>query len=149
MFSFSFSLLLPQNSTLTIEEFHSKLQEATNFPLRPFVVPFLKVDIQIYNDYKAVSCLYVSQTRIWKAFRHSRSRCAHLSSRYSFPFSALAFIFQQIYSSVFFPFLFNTKFNALSFSLYFSSSIKDYFLKTNKHVRIEFCLHVGEKQIDI
>lgn len=33
----------PQNSTLTIEEFHSKLQEATNFPLRPFVIPFLKV----------------------------------------------------------------------------------------------------------
>lgn len=32
-----------QNSTLTIEEFHSKLQEATNFPLRPFVIPFLKV----------------------------------------------------------------------------------------------------------
>ncbi|XP_025776649.1 protein CBFA2T3 [Puma concolor] len=30
------------NSTLTIEEFHSKLQEATNFPLRPFVIPFLK-----------------------------------------------------------------------------------------------------------
>lgn len=33
-----------QNSTLTIEEFHSKLQEATNFPLRPFVIPFLKVN---------------------------------------------------------------------------------------------------------
>lgn len=33
----------PQNSTLTIEEFHAKLQEATNFPLRPFVIPFLKV----------------------------------------------------------------------------------------------------------
>lgn len=32
-----------QNSTLTIEEFHAKLQEATNFPLRPFVIPFLKV----------------------------------------------------------------------------------------------------------
>ncbi|XP_010152798.1 PREDICTED: protein CBFA2T3-like, partial [Eurypyga helias] len=30
------------NSTLTIEEFHAKLQEATNFPLRPFVIPFLK-----------------------------------------------------------------------------------------------------------
>eukprot|EP00064_Thunnus_orientalis_P011352 superscaffoldBa00001633_g11382 len=30
------------NSTLTIEEFHSKLHEATNFPLRPFVIPFLK-----------------------------------------------------------------------------------------------------------
>ncbi|KAG8508162.1 Protein CBFA2T3 [Galemys pyrenaicus] len=32
-----------QNATLTIEEFHSKLQEATNFPLRPFVIPFLKM----------------------------------------------------------------------------------------------------------
>uniref|UniRef100_A0A8D2MN25 TAFH domain-containing protein n=1 Tax=Zonotrichia albicollis TaxID=44394 RepID=A0A8D2MN25_ZONAL len=34
------------NSTLTIEEFHAKLQEATNFPLRPFVIPFLKVGLQ-------------------------------------------------------------------------------------------------------
>ncbi len=39
----SFFPLSLQNSTLTIEEFHSKLQEATNFPLRPFVIPFLKV----------------------------------------------------------------------------------------------------------
>uniref|UniRef100_A0A8C6LTH7 TAFH domain-containing protein n=1 Tax=Nothobranchius furzeri TaxID=105023 RepID=A0A8C6LTH7_NOTFU len=31
------------NSTLTIEEFHTKLHEATNFPLRPFVIPFLKI----------------------------------------------------------------------------------------------------------
>lgn len=44
MHSCVFSLL--QNSTLTIEEFHSKLQEATNFPLRPFVIPFLKVRVQ-------------------------------------------------------------------------------------------------------
>ncbi|KAK5603190.1 Protein CBFA2T1 [Crenichthys baileyi] len=36
-----------QNSTLTIEEFHSKLQEATNFPLRPFVVPFLKANLPL------------------------------------------------------------------------------------------------------
>jgi len=34
-----------QNSHLSIEEFHSKLQEATNFPLRPFVIPFLKVGL--------------------------------------------------------------------------------------------------------
>ncbi|KAI4830104.1 hypothetical protein KUCAC02_001757, partial [Chaenocephalus aceratus] len=33
------------NSTLTIEEFHSKLHEATNFPLRPFVIPFLKREL--------------------------------------------------------------------------------------------------------
>lgn len=31
------------NSTISIEEFHAQLQEATNFPLRPFVIPFLKV----------------------------------------------------------------------------------------------------------
>lgn len=37
----------PQNSTLTIEEFHSKLQEATNFPLRPFVIPFLKANLPL------------------------------------------------------------------------------------------------------
>jgi len=34
-----------QNSQLSAEEFHRRLQEATNFPLRPFVVPFLKVCI--------------------------------------------------------------------------------------------------------
>uniref|UniRef100_A0A8C4QY29 CBFA2/RUNX1 partner transcriptional co-repressor 3 n=1 Tax=Eptatretus burgeri TaxID=7764 RepID=A0A8C4QY29_EPTBU len=34
-------------STLTIEEFHSKLQEATNFPLRPFVIPFLKANLPL------------------------------------------------------------------------------------------------------
>jgi len=38
-----FSLFLFQNSTISIEEFHAQLQEATNFPLRPFVIPFLKV----------------------------------------------------------------------------------------------------------
>ena len=32
-----------QNNHVSIEEFHGKLQEATNFPLRPFVIPFLKV----------------------------------------------------------------------------------------------------------
>ncbi|XP_077419732.1 protein CBFA2T3 isoform X4 [Vanacampus margaritifer] len=35
------------NSTLTIEEFHSKLHEATNFPLRPFVIPFLKANLPL------------------------------------------------------------------------------------------------------
>ncbi|XP_041047460.1 protein CBFA2T3-like isoform X2 [Carcharodon carcharias] len=35
------------NSTWTIEDFHSKLQEATNFPLRPFVIPFLKANLPL------------------------------------------------------------------------------------------------------
>ncbi|XP_017596823.1 PREDICTED: protein CBFA2T3 [Corvus brachyrhynchos] len=41
--------LSPQNSTLTIEEFHAKLQEATNFPLRPFVIPFLKCPLSLIS----------------------------------------------------------------------------------------------------
>ncbi|XP_078462941.1 protein CBFA2T3-like [Lampetra planeri] len=36
-----------QNSTLSIEDFHGKLQEATNFPLRPFVIPFLKANLPL------------------------------------------------------------------------------------------------------
>uniref|UniRef100_A0A8C6EJS0 TAFH domain-containing protein n=1 Tax=Microcebus murinus TaxID=30608 RepID=A0A8C6EJS0_MICMU len=35
------------NSTVTIEEFHCKLQEATNFLLRPFVIPFLKANLPL------------------------------------------------------------------------------------------------------
>uniref|UniRef100_A0A8C2BHR7 CBFA2/RUNX1 partner transcriptional co-repressor 2 n=1 Tax=Cyprinus carpio TaxID=7962 RepID=A0A8C2BHR7_CYPCA len=35
------------NNTVTIEEFHSRLQEATNFPLRPFVIPFLKANLPL------------------------------------------------------------------------------------------------------
>lgn len=30
------------SSTITIEDFHQSIQEITNYPLRPFVVPFLK-----------------------------------------------------------------------------------------------------------
>ncbi|XP_066019195.1 protein CBFA2T1-like isoform X3 [Pocillopora verrucosa] len=35
------------NSTISIEEFHAQLQEATNFPLRPFVIPFLKANLPL------------------------------------------------------------------------------------------------------
>ncbi|XP_031564086.1 protein CBFA2T3-like isoform X2 [Actinia tenebrosa] len=35
------------NSTISIEEFHTQLQEATNFPLRPFVIPFLKANLPL------------------------------------------------------------------------------------------------------
>ncbi|XP_078066596.1 protein CBFA2T1 isoform X2 [Mustelus asterias] len=38
------------NSTWTIELFHSKLQEATNFPLRPFVIPFLKANLPLLQQ---------------------------------------------------------------------------------------------------
>ncbi|XP_071487527.1 protein CBFA2T3-like [Diadema antillarum] len=35
------------NNALTVEDFHNKLQEATNFPLRPFVIPFLKANLPL------------------------------------------------------------------------------------------------------
>ncbi|XP_023680114.1 protein CBFA2T1-like isoform X1 [Paramormyrops kingsleyae] len=48
------------NSTLTIEEFHSKLQEATNFPLRPFVVPFLKANLPLLQ-HELLHCARVAK----------------------------------------------------------------------------------------
>ncbi|KAL0271064.1 UNVERIFIED_CONTAM: hypothetical protein PYX00_008288 [Menopon gallinae] len=35
------------NGNITIEEFHTSLQEATNFPLRPFVLPFLRTHLPL------------------------------------------------------------------------------------------------------
>lgn len=36
-----------QSSNLSIEEFHQSLQEVTNFPLRPFVLPFLRTHLPL------------------------------------------------------------------------------------------------------
>ena len=38
------------NSTVTIEEFHCKLQEATNFPLHPFFIPFLRANLSLLQQ---------------------------------------------------------------------------------------------------
>ncbi|GAB6022585.1 core-binding factor, runt domain, alpha subunit 2 [Chamberlinius hualienensis] len=35
------------NGTLSIDDFHHKLQDTTNFPLRPFVIPFLKANLPL------------------------------------------------------------------------------------------------------
>ncbi|XP_035218818.1 protein CBFA2T1-like isoform X2 [Stegodyphus dumicola] len=37
------------SSTLPIEEFHQKVQDLTNYPLRPFVVPFLKSNLPLLH----------------------------------------------------------------------------------------------------
>jgi runt-related transcription factor 1 len=37
------------NSTIAPEDFQRQFQEATNFPLRPFVLPFLKVSTNTLN----------------------------------------------------------------------------------------------------
>lgn len=36
-----------QSGHVSIEEFHSGLQEATSFPLRPFVLPFLRAHLPL------------------------------------------------------------------------------------------------------
>ena len=36
-----------QSNSITIEEFHHSLQDVTNFPLRPFVVPFLRAHLPL------------------------------------------------------------------------------------------------------
>ncbi|XP_054164329.1 protein CBFA2T1-like [Oppia nitens] len=35
------------NGTISTEEFHQKIQEITNYPLRPYVIPFLKLHLPI------------------------------------------------------------------------------------------------------
>jgi hypothetical protein len=39
--------LFLQNSSISTEEFHQKIQEITNYPLRPYVIPFLKLHLPI------------------------------------------------------------------------------------------------------
>ena len=41
------SLILTQAGTISVGDFHHVLQEVTNFPLRPFVLPFLKANIPL------------------------------------------------------------------------------------------------------
>ncbi|CAD5117784.1 DgyrCDS6535 [Dimorphilus gyrociliatus] len=50
------------NSHLSIEEFHNKLQEATNFPLRPFVIPFLKANLPLLQRELAQCASLAKQT---------------------------------------------------------------------------------------
>ncbi|XP_013780863.1 protein CBFA2T1-like isoform X2 [Limulus polyphemus] len=38
------------NSSLTIEEFHQKVQDVTGYPLRPFVIPFLKSHLPMLHS---------------------------------------------------------------------------------------------------
>ncbi|CAL1274622.1 unnamed protein product [Larinioides sclopetarius] len=37
------------SSSLPIEEFHQKVQDLTNYPLRPFVIPFLKANLPLLH----------------------------------------------------------------------------------------------------
>ena len=47
-----------QAGTISVGDFHHVLQEVTNFPLRPFVLPFLKANIPLLSrDVAALAAL--------------------------------------------------------------------------------------------
>ena len=48
------------NNTITVEEFHQQLQDATNFPLRPFVIPFLKANLPLLQQ-ELLQCSQISK----------------------------------------------------------------------------------------
>ncbi|XP_065676142.1 protein CBFA2T3 isoform X2 [Hydra vulgaris] len=48
------------NNGVTVEEFHQQLQDATNFPLRPFVIPFLKENLPLLQQ-ELLNCAHLSK----------------------------------------------------------------------------------------
>jgi len=48
------------NNTMSVEEFHQSLQDATNFPLRPFVIPFLKANLPLLQQ-ELLQCSHISK----------------------------------------------------------------------------------------
>jgi runt-related transcription factor 1 len=51
-----------QAGTIGASEFHQVLQDVTNFPLKPFVLPFLKLNIPILNREMAANASMADQT---------------------------------------------------------------------------------------
>lgn len=43
----NYKFLYFQNNMISVEEFHHNIQEMTNFPLRPFVLPFLRSHLSL------------------------------------------------------------------------------------------------------
>jgi len=48
------------NNAISVEEFHQQLQDATNFPLRPFVIPFLKANLPLLQQ-ELLQCSQISK----------------------------------------------------------------------------------------
>ena len=51
-----------QAGTISVSDFHQVLQEVTNFPLRPFVLPFLKANIPLLSRDVASLAVLTCQT---------------------------------------------------------------------------------------
>jgi len=48
------------NNVITVEDFHQQLQDATNFPLRPFVIPFLKTNLPLLQQ-ELLQCAHLAK----------------------------------------------------------------------------------------
>ncbi|ESO02546.1 hypothetical protein HELRODRAFT_136243, partial [Helobdella robusta] len=48
------------NNQVTVEEFHNQLQQATNFPMRPFIIPFLKTTLP-FPQRELVHCSQIAR----------------------------------------------------------------------------------------
>lgn len=57
-------LLQFQAGTIGATEFHQILQDVTNFPLKPFVLPFLKLNIPLLTREVAANAANADQTTV-------------------------------------------------------------------------------------
>lgn len=64
------------NSTISIEEFHQQLQEATNFPLRPFVIPFLKANLPLLQR-ELLQCAQMAKQTPQQYLAHQHEQILH------------------------------------------------------------------------
>ncbi|XP_057291257.1 protein CBFA2T1-like isoform X2 [Hydractinia symbiolongicarpus] len=68
------------NNAITVEEFHQQLQDATNFPLRPFVIPFLKANLPLLQQ-ELIQCSHLSKRSPHQYLTPSESLSAHERER--------------------------------------------------------------------
>ena len=61
---FCYRLFWTQAGTVTVNDFHQVLQDVTNFPLRPFVLPFLKANIPLLSREITALAAITNQTPI-------------------------------------------------------------------------------------
>lgn len=68
-------ILCFQSSNLSIEEFHHSLQDVTNFPLRPFVLPFLRTHLPLLQ--REVHALARASKQVsWSFYRNMETNVA-------------------------------------------------------------------------
>lgn len=78
------------NNTISVEEFHQQLQDATNFPLRPFVIPFLKANLPLLQQ-ELLQCSRTSKPSPHRYLTPSESLPEHERERIKNEFEEFGF----------------------------------------------------------